>query len=72
MPDRNAHSIPDCPECEGRGNYCLRANDHAWSELIADVSLCDFCNGAGRVCQPDTAEYDPQMAWPVFPYRETW
>ncbi len=72
MLDRNVRALPDCPQCEGRGNYCLRANDQAWSELITDVSLCDFCNGAVRVCRPDAAGYDPQMAWPAFPYRDIW
>ena len=72
MLDRNALTLADCPECEGRGNYRLRANDRAWSELIANMSLCDFCNGAGRVCQPNAAEYDLQMARPAFPYRNSW
>ena len=70
MLDRDGHNLLASPVCEGRGSYCLRANDQAWSELIVGESHCYFCNGTGRVCQPDAAEYDPYMVRPAIPYRD--
>jgi hypothetical protein len=70
-------NLVQCPACEGRGAYCLRANDQEWSQLIvsgADQgfagSLCDFCNGTGLALKDDAVEFDPDAPLPVFPYRD--
>jgi DnaJ-class molecular chaperone len=60
----------DCPACEGRGVYCLRAGDPAWSELTIAQSPCDYCNGVGKVAQADAAQFDPRAARPYFPFQE--
>jgi hypothetical protein len=70
MLNRDGRDLLARSVCEGRGAYCLQANDQAWSEVIVGESLCNFCDGTGRVCQPDAAEYDPYMLLPAFPYRD--
>ncbi len=62
--------LVDCPACDGRGVYCLRANDQVWSELMANGKPCDFCNGKGKVTQDLALEYDPLAPAPYFPFKD--
>lgn len=66
-------NLVDCPACDGRGTYCLRAHDGAWSDLlIADVP-CDFCNGKRKVTFVEAVEYHELDLWDPAPflfYRE--
>jgi hypothetical protein len=60
----------DCPACEGRGIYCLRADDPAWSELVVSGSPCDLCNGLGKITQDSIETYNQSSLSPFFPYGD--
>lgn len=66
-------NLVDCPACQGRGTYCLRANDGSWSELLIAEVPCDFCNGKRKVTYVEAIEYHELDLWetaPYFPYAE--
>ncbi len=63
------NDLVTCPACEGRGTYCLRVIDPVWSELTTRDSLCELCNGQGRIALADVEEYDLTERTPFYPYR---